>query len=240
MHLALVTDAWYPQVNGVVRTLDTVTGLLRQDGHEITILSHDGFRTVPLPTYPEIRIALLPYRRLSRMLDEAAPQAIHIATEGPVGFAAWRYCRRRVSSRSDTAAAATRQAASLALSAGENEQLILVAPEQPPPLVRRVELDLHLAPLAPPGALTQARRHRAHVLMASKQAAHALEARSRQLRRQVTEVATGAVRTQRPVSLAARPAVRAPPTDEYAEVQLADAFGEVPEAQGDLAARGEG
>ncbi len=95
MHLALVTDAWYPQVNGVVRTLDTVTGLLRQDGHEITILSHDGFRTVPLPTYPEIRIALLPYRRLSRMLDEAAPQAIHIATEGPVGFAAWRYCRRR-------------------------------------------------------------------------------------------------------------------------------------------------
>ena len=95
MRLALVTDAWFPQVNGVVRTLDTVARVLRQEGHEVEVIGHEGFRTVPLPTYPEIRLAVLPGRRLGRMLDEIAPQAIHIATEGPLGFAAWRYCRRR-------------------------------------------------------------------------------------------------------------------------------------------------
>ncbi|MEQ8345134.1 MAG: glycosyltransferase family 1 protein [Sneathiellaceae bacterium] len=95
MHLALVTDAWHPQVNGVVRTLDTVCGVLRQDGHRVTVLSPEGFRTMPLPTYPEVRIALFPHRRVARLLEAAAPQAIHIATEGPLGYAAWRYCRAR-------------------------------------------------------------------------------------------------------------------------------------------------
>lgn len=95
MHLALVTDAWFPQVNGVVRTLDMVSRELRAAGHRVSILSHEGFRTVPLPTYPEIRLAVLPGRKLGRKLDALRPDAIHIATEGPLGFAAWRYCRRR-------------------------------------------------------------------------------------------------------------------------------------------------
>jgi glycosyltransferase involved in cell wall biosynthesis len=88
MRILLVTDAWFPQVNGVVRTLDSVRRAVIEDGHEMPLVAPDQFRTLPCPTYPEIRLALLPGRRVAAAIDEAAPDAIHIATEGPLGFAA--------------------------------------------------------------------------------------------------------------------------------------------------------
>ncbi|HYB09859.1 MAG TPA: glycosyltransferase family 1 protein [Alphaproteobacteria bacterium] len=95
MRILLVTDAWYPQVNGVVRTLDTVAAILRQQAHAVHLLTPQGFATLPCPTYPEIRLSLFPGRRVARVLDEYATGAIHIATEGPLGIAARRICLRR-------------------------------------------------------------------------------------------------------------------------------------------------
>ena len=95
MKIGLVTDAWYPQINGVVRTLDRVRQELEALGHEITVISPDLFRNVPCPTYPEIRLALAGPGRLARILDEAGVEALHIATEGPLGWAARRLCLRR-------------------------------------------------------------------------------------------------------------------------------------------------
>lgn len=95
MRLLIVSDAWYPQVNGVVRTLDTVSGLLRAMGHTVELFGPDRFRSIPCPTYPEIRLAVDARWRLPRMADGFAPEAIHIATEGPLGIAMRRYCLRR-------------------------------------------------------------------------------------------------------------------------------------------------
>lgn len=95
LHVAIVTDAWHPQVNGVVRTLASVGDELRALGHRVTFIAPSDFRTIPCPTYPEIRLALFPQRKLARMLDAAAPCAIHVATEGPLGHAARRYCLAR-------------------------------------------------------------------------------------------------------------------------------------------------
>lgn len=95
LRIAIVTDAWYPQINGVVRTLDTVRGELTALGHTIEIVAPDRFRTVPTPSYPEIPLALFPARKVRRLLEAFAPEAIHIATEGPLGWAARRYCRKR-------------------------------------------------------------------------------------------------------------------------------------------------
>lgn len=95
LHVAIVTDAWHPQVNGVVRTLATTGDELRTLGHRVTFITPSDFNTVPCPTYPEIQLALLPQRKIARMLDAAAPCAIHIATEGPLGHAARRYCLGR-------------------------------------------------------------------------------------------------------------------------------------------------
>ncbi len=95
MHILLVTDAWYPQVNGVVRTLDTLTGLLRAAGHRISLLTHEGKRTFPLPSYPEIRLAMTSPGAIARQIDEARPDCIHIATEGPLGWFARRHCLKR-------------------------------------------------------------------------------------------------------------------------------------------------
>ena len=94
MRIALVTDAWRPQTNGVVTTLArTLEGLERQ-GHVTCAVQPSQFRTVPCPTYPEIRLALFPGARLNRMLREFSPDAVHIATEGPLGQAARRWCLR--------------------------------------------------------------------------------------------------------------------------------------------------
>ena len=93
MKVALVTDAWRPQINGVVTTLTRTVESLAAAGHTVSVLSPDEHRTVPCPTYPEIRLAILPRRRLARRLAEFAPDAIHIATEGPLGMAASGWCK---------------------------------------------------------------------------------------------------------------------------------------------------
>jgi glycosyltransferase involved in cell wall biosynthesis len=95
MKFALVTDAWFPQTNGVVRTLAATVRCLQADGVDVKVLSPQDFRTVPCPTYPEIRLALFPGRRLARELDAYAPDAVHVATEGPLGLAARNWCLRR-------------------------------------------------------------------------------------------------------------------------------------------------
>ena len=95
MRIAIVTDAWRPQINGVVRTLETVARLLRAEGHEVEVFGPDRFHTLPCPTYPEIRLSLFPSARLSHMLKLFAPDAIHLVTEGPLGWAARAFCRRQ-------------------------------------------------------------------------------------------------------------------------------------------------
>jgi glycosyltransferase involved in cell wall biosynthesis len=95
MRLAIVTDAWLPQVNGVVTTLQRTRSVLEARGHAVTVLSPDQYRTIPCPTYPEIRLALWPGRRIATALDRFDPHAIHIATEGPLGLAAASHCARR-------------------------------------------------------------------------------------------------------------------------------------------------
>jgi glycosyltransferase involved in cell wall biosynthesis len=88
MRLAMVSDAWAPQVNGVVRTLGTTLGLLEARGWEVLTITPDRFRSLPCPTYPEIRLALVTPGCVGRMIEEFGADAIHIATEGPLGLAA--------------------------------------------------------------------------------------------------------------------------------------------------------
>ncbi len=95
MRLCIVTDAWTPQVNGVVRTLEAVERELRRAGHDVLTIGPDRFRSLPCPTYPEIRLALFPTNELTRLIDAFHPDAIHIATEGPLGVLARRLCRKR-------------------------------------------------------------------------------------------------------------------------------------------------
>ena len=85
--LALVTDAWQPQVNGVVNTLQRVVRHLESQGTCVLVIAPDSHRTLPLPSYPEIRVAWDPWRALRRLRD-FAPQAVHVATEGPLGSVA--------------------------------------------------------------------------------------------------------------------------------------------------------
>ncbi len=91
MKIAIVTDAWEPQVNGVVRTLGKTRDELVHAGHEVLVLTPTGRRTLPCPGYPEIPLSILPGGSLSRELDAFDPDSIHIATEGPLGLAARRY-----------------------------------------------------------------------------------------------------------------------------------------------------
>jgi len=95
LRIAIVSDAWRPQVNGVVRTIETVVKLLQAEGHEVEVFGPDRFRTLPCPTYPEIRLSLFPSARLHHMLKLFAPDAIHLVTEGPLGWAARAFCRKR-------------------------------------------------------------------------------------------------------------------------------------------------
>jgi glycosyltransferase involved in cell wall biosynthesis len=95
VRIALVSDAWIPQLNGVVRTLGAVTRELTMLGHTVTPVTPDRFWTVPCPTYPEIRLAIGAAGRAARLLDAAEPDAIHIATEGPLGHCARAYCLKR-------------------------------------------------------------------------------------------------------------------------------------------------
>jgi glycosyltransferase involved in cell wall biosynthesis len=95
VRIAIATDAWNPQVNGVVRTLQAVRAELASQGHEVLIVSPDLFYSLPCPTYPEIRLAFARTNAVGKMLADFAPNAIHLATEGPVCLAARRWCLTR-------------------------------------------------------------------------------------------------------------------------------------------------
>lgn len=93
--IAIVTDAWMPQMNGVVRTLAATRDILVSRGHEVEMISPEGYRSVPCPTYPDIRLAMPLPGAIGRRLTRLAPDAIHVATEGPLGLAARRFCTVR-------------------------------------------------------------------------------------------------------------------------------------------------
>ncbi len=92
MKLIIATDAWLPQVNGVVRSLATTIALLRARGLDVELIEPSQFRTMPMPGYPEIRLALFPGVRVRRKLRQWQPDIVHIATEGPIGWAVRRWC----------------------------------------------------------------------------------------------------------------------------------------------------
>lgn len=89
----IATDAWHPQVNGVVRTLDTTARTLREMGHAVEVVEPSAFRTAAVPFYPEIRLGLVRPDRLSQRIRRFKPDHIHIATEGPIGLLVRRFCR---------------------------------------------------------------------------------------------------------------------------------------------------
>lgn len=95
MRIVIATDAWAPQVNGVVNSLQNTRDALIAKGHEVLMITPEGCRTIPCPTYPEIRLALFQGRRISEILDEFRPESIHIATEGTIGLTVRRICVRR-------------------------------------------------------------------------------------------------------------------------------------------------
>ena len=95
MRIAIATDAWAPQTNGVVTTLKATVDTLTRLGHEARVISPQGMLSIPAPSYPEIRLAVWPGPHILREMKAFRPHAIHIATEGPLGLAVWRYCRHR-------------------------------------------------------------------------------------------------------------------------------------------------
>jgi glycosyltransferase involved in cell wall biosynthesis len=95
MRVLIATDAWHPQVNGVVRTLTSLAASARSLGVEVEFLTPEGFRSVALPTYANLRLAIPSRREIARRIESQRPDAIHIATEGPIGFLTRAYCRRR-------------------------------------------------------------------------------------------------------------------------------------------------
>jgi glycosyltransferase involved in cell wall biosynthesis len=95
LRILIVSDAWLPQVNGVVRTLSTVTEELRKIGDVVEVIGPDRFRSVPTPGYAEIRLAVAPRRALARMAEAFRPDFVHISTEGPLGWAMRAICRAR-------------------------------------------------------------------------------------------------------------------------------------------------
>ena len=94
MKIMIVTDAWEPQVNGVVRTLKQTTYELQKMGHQIEMITPAEFKTIPCTTYPDISLSLFPGKGVAKRIKDFAPDAIHIATEGPLGMAARSYALR--------------------------------------------------------------------------------------------------------------------------------------------------
>jgi len=95
LKIVIATDAWKPQLNGVVRTLETLGDILTSFGNQVRYITPNEFKSVPLPSYPEIRLSLLPNRRVASIINDFKPDAVHIATEGPIGRAVRRFCKRR-------------------------------------------------------------------------------------------------------------------------------------------------
>src|SRR6516165_5045460 len=94
MRILIATDAWHPQVNGVVRTLTSLSRAAANLGAQIEFLTPDGFPSVPVPTYQSLRVAIPNRGEIAWRIEATAPEAIHIATEGPIGWAVRGYCRR--------------------------------------------------------------------------------------------------------------------------------------------------
>jgi glycosyltransferase involved in cell wall biosynthesis len=92
--LTIVTDAWHPQVNGVVRSIETTNRELKKLGVEVSMITPEPFRSIPMPTYPEIRLSLASPGRIGRMIEAQQPDYVHIATEGPLGLMARHWCIR--------------------------------------------------------------------------------------------------------------------------------------------------
>jgi glycosyltransferase involved in cell wall biosynthesis len=95
MRLAIATDAWFPQVNGVVRTLSATVCELDRRGIEVELITPERFLTVPMPGYSSIRLAMAPRFGVRRMLDAYQPEVVHISTEGPIGWSARGWCLSR-------------------------------------------------------------------------------------------------------------------------------------------------
>jgi hypothetical protein len=95
MRILIATDAWHPQVNGVVRTLTSLARSASMLGAQRQFLTPGGFPSLGVPTYPGLRVALPNQREIARRIEATSPDAIHIATEGPIGWAVRAYCRRR-------------------------------------------------------------------------------------------------------------------------------------------------
>ncbi|MFN3961031.1 MAG: glycosyltransferase family 4 protein [Parvularculaceae bacterium] len=95
LKIVIATDAWKPQLNGVVRTLETLGDILTSFGNQVRYITPNEFKSVPLPSYPEIRLSILPNRRVAKIINDFKPDAVHIATEGPIGRAVRRFCKRR-------------------------------------------------------------------------------------------------------------------------------------------------
>ena len=94
MRILVATDAWHPQVNGVVRTLTMMAAAATALGADVNFLTPQSFRTVAMPSYPDLRVALPGAAKIARLIAEARPDNIHIATEGPIGLAVRHYCRK--------------------------------------------------------------------------------------------------------------------------------------------------
>jgi glycosyltransferase involved in cell wall biosynthesis len=92
--ILIITDAWYPQTNGVVRTMDNLGQQLQKRGHQVKYITPNEFITVPMPTYPEIRLALNAWPKINKMIKAYNPQVVHISTEGPLGFFGRKYCHK--------------------------------------------------------------------------------------------------------------------------------------------------
>ncbi|MBY0612191.1 MAG: glycosyltransferase family 1 protein [Beijerinckiaceae bacterium] len=92
MKILIATDAWHPQINGVVRSLQQMADELEKIGVTVAFLTPQMFKTVPMPTYPEIRLSLASQMAIARHVRQFAPDYIHVATEGPIGFQVRRYC----------------------------------------------------------------------------------------------------------------------------------------------------
>ena len=92
MRIVIATDAWEPQVNGVVRTYQRVCEELEKQGHQVRLITPNNYKTIPCPTYPEIRLALVTANKISPILQQEQPDRVHIATEGPIGWATRRAC----------------------------------------------------------------------------------------------------------------------------------------------------
>jgi glycosyltransferase involved in cell wall biosynthesis len=95
MRILVATDAWHPQVNGVVRTLTMMAEAASAFGVGVSFLSPQSFRTIAMPSYPDLRLALPGRAKIAALIAEARPDSIHIATEGPIGLSVRRYCRQQ-------------------------------------------------------------------------------------------------------------------------------------------------